>query len=242
MIKFFRSIRQRFISENKMTKYLVYAAGEILLVVLGILIALSINNWNESRKEQILQKQLIALMVSDLDEKKKEILNDIKDTEKMIERAQITIDTWDNMAKIDTNFLKFNLLRLGNNIMFQNEQSPLYSGLSNTDLWKQLPDSLNTQINRVYRIHFMYLKVAIDKAAEQATHCKLHFLVPNNLVGLDKSTEYFKERVTLVDEEFISYMILLRDTCRGVNYLQKSAVSGITDLIENLESYIKSAK
>ncbi|MBM1104513.1 hypothetical protein JQC67_00040 [Aurantibacter crassamenti] len=50
MIKFFRSIRQQLLSENKFSKYLLYAIGEIILVVIGILIALSINNWNEGRK------------------------------------------------------------------------------------------------------------------------------------------------------------------------------------------------
>jgi len=50
MIKFFRKIRQRLLSENKFSKYLVYAIGEIVLVVIGILIALSINNWNELQK------------------------------------------------------------------------------------------------------------------------------------------------------------------------------------------------
>ncbi len=50
MIKFFRHIRKRLLTENKFSKYLLYAIGEIVLVVIGILIALSINNWNETRK------------------------------------------------------------------------------------------------------------------------------------------------------------------------------------------------
>jgi hypothetical protein len=49
MIKFFRRIRQNLISENKFTKYLLYAIGEIILVVIGILIALSINNRNNQK-------------------------------------------------------------------------------------------------------------------------------------------------------------------------------------------------
>lgn len=49
MIKFFRKIRQRLITENKFSKYLLYAIGEIILVVIGILIALQINNWNINR-------------------------------------------------------------------------------------------------------------------------------------------------------------------------------------------------
>lgn len=51
MIPFFRKIRKKFLAENRVTKYLVYALGEIILVVIGILIALQVNNWNEGRKE-----------------------------------------------------------------------------------------------------------------------------------------------------------------------------------------------
>ena len=49
MIKFFRKIRQKLLTENKFSKYLVYAIGEIILVVIGILIALQISNWNKER-------------------------------------------------------------------------------------------------------------------------------------------------------------------------------------------------
>ena len=50
MIKFFRNIRQKLIKEGKTANYLKYAIGEIVLVVIGILIALQVNNWNENRK------------------------------------------------------------------------------------------------------------------------------------------------------------------------------------------------
>jgi len=52
MMKFFRRTRQKLLSENKFSKYLLYAIGEIILVVIGILIALKINNWNEAKKEE----------------------------------------------------------------------------------------------------------------------------------------------------------------------------------------------
>jgi len=52
MINFFRKIRKQLADDNKPLKYFRYAIGEIVLVVIGILIALSINNWNENRKER----------------------------------------------------------------------------------------------------------------------------------------------------------------------------------------------
>tara|TARA_R110001592_G_scaffold13470_3_gene61736 strand:+ start:3351 stop:4109 length:759 start_codon:yes stop_codon:yes gene_type:complete len=62
MIKLFRKIRQKLVMENKTSKYFKYAIGEIVLVVIGILIALSINNWNEnSRGRRIEQGYLMAL-------------------------------------------------------------------------------------------------------------------------------------------------------------------------------------
>lgn len=62
MIKFFRHIRQKLVREQRFTKYLLYAMGEIVLVVIGILIALQINNWNNDqnfkREERLLLKNL----------------------------------------------------------------------------------------------------------------------------------------------------------------------------------------
>ena len=52
MLKFFRKIRQRLLKESRFSKYLLYAIGEIVLVVIGILIALQINNWNEHKKSR----------------------------------------------------------------------------------------------------------------------------------------------------------------------------------------------
>lgn len=59
MLKFFRKIRQQLIKKRQLSNYLLYAIGEILLVVIGILIALQINNWNEQRKEK--REEWVAL-------------------------------------------------------------------------------------------------------------------------------------------------------------------------------------
>lgn len=67
MLQFFRRIRQNLIAENKFSRYLFYAVGEILLVVVGILIALQINNWNENNKNHELQLKYIEGIISDLE-------------------------------------------------------------------------------------------------------------------------------------------------------------------------------
>lgn len=59
MIKFFRHIRKSLLMENKTGKYFKYAIGEIILVVIGILIALQINNWNENRKEKLEESSIL---------------------------------------------------------------------------------------------------------------------------------------------------------------------------------------
>ena len=66
MLRFFRQIRQRLLSDNKFSKYLLYAIGEIVLVVIGILIALQINNWNEDRKREKLKASYTASLIDDL--------------------------------------------------------------------------------------------------------------------------------------------------------------------------------
>jgi len=66
MIKFFRKIRYDLMEKNKTGKYIKYAVGEIILVVIGILIALSINNWNENRKTKLRSQVYINKIVNDL--------------------------------------------------------------------------------------------------------------------------------------------------------------------------------
>jgi hypothetical protein len=66
MIKFFKRIRQQLLSENRLGKYLLYAIGEIVLVVIGILIAIQVSNWNDRRKELLAIEQLIDKYEDDL--------------------------------------------------------------------------------------------------------------------------------------------------------------------------------
>ena len=59
MISLFRKIRQKLLQENRVTRYLVYALGEIFLVVIGILIALQVNTWNEQLKDKAKENSIL---------------------------------------------------------------------------------------------------------------------------------------------------------------------------------------
>ncbi|MFC7357067.1 DUF6090 family protein [Jejudonia soesokkakensis] len=78
MIKFFRKIRHKLLTDNKISKYFIYALGEIILVVIGILIALQINNLNESKKER-------NIVNASLNSLKLNLHNDIDDLNEQIE-------------------------------------------------------------------------------------------------------------------------------------------------------------
>ena len=67
MINFFRKIRRKLADDNEFFKYARYAIGEIILVVIGILIALQINNWNEWRKERIIEKSILLELENNLE-------------------------------------------------------------------------------------------------------------------------------------------------------------------------------
>jgi hypothetical protein len=77
MIKFFRHIRKRLLAENRFSRYLIYAIGEIILVVIGILIALQINNTNQARKEKEELSKIYESIIEELN-------TDIAEAEKVV--------------------------------------------------------------------------------------------------------------------------------------------------------------
>ena len=98
MIKFFRRIRQQLLTENKFSKYLLYAIGEIVLVVIGILIALQINNWNQYQKQLKTEKEILKELKIGLESDYTNITKSIDDHLVFI-RSQNIIADW-----IDRNY------------------------------------------------------------------------------------------------------------------------------------------
>jgi hypothetical protein len=79
MIKIFRHLRKDFMESGKTWKYLTYALGEIILVVVGILIALQVNNWNEARKRDIESDRIMQVLHSEFTDNRKVLKERIKD-------------------------------------------------------------------------------------------------------------------------------------------------------------------
>ena len=91
MIKFFRKIRYDLMEKNKTGKYLKYAIGEIVLVVIGILIALSINNWNEWKKERVRETNLLFDLKDNLERNIVLAKDGISEIEEINRSSEITI-------------------------------------------------------------------------------------------------------------------------------------------------------
>lgn len=101
MIKFFRKIRQTLLTENKFSKYLLYAIGEIVLVVIGILIALQLNNWNESRKEKQIEISILNELLNDYN-------SDLLSLNEDVELNKRAIKSNELIKKALTSNLKYN--------------------------------------------------------------------------------------------------------------------------------------
>lgn len=129
MMRFFKRIRHKLFTENKFNRYLVYALGEIFLVVIGILLALQINNWNEQRKSNQLKTKYFKQLLDDFDRDKSSInfsikrldrnIDDYKDYTEKLKTPNLHLDTvYTFLKKIDFklgstefNFQTFNTLQ-----------------------------------------------------------------------------------------------------------------------------------
>ncbi len=118
MIKFFRKIRQNLLMENKNRKYFKYAIGEIILVVIGILIALQINNWNENRKASIEEIKILKALESDFKVSKQRIEETIEIQSIVMDYSQILINIHENEDQNQIQYFDTHLDSLNNLIAY----------------------------------------------------------------------------------------------------------------------------
>jgi len=96
MINFFRKIRKQLADDNKPLKYLRYAIGEIFLVVIGILIALQINNWNQNRIENQVEKRLLKELHENLEYNEQTLKSDIAEEYKSMHSVKQVLEILEN--------------------------------------------------------------------------------------------------------------------------------------------------
>ncbi len=108
MLKFFRKIRQQLLSENQFTKYLLYAIGEILLVMIGILLALQVNTWNETKKNQKVVHNLYENILTSLEGDSIDLVNVIERVNRGLESKRLLMEN-----SYDSLITKYSIEELG---------------------------------------------------------------------------------------------------------------------------------
>jgi hypothetical protein len=118
MIKLFRKIRQRLLTENKFSNYFLYAIGEIVLVVIGILIALQINNWNEWSKDRVKEKEVLVNLAENFELNIEALESDIESLLKFNTSSRIVLNVLDNQQPFADSLAKhFHMARLPKTIL-----------------------------------------------------------------------------------------------------------------------------
>lgn len=118
MLYLFRKLRHQLMQKNKTTTYLIYAFGEIILVVFGILIALWINNTNESRKVAKEEHQTLLALKSDFEVSRQQIEATITDQSRVISHSQLLLNIHENEDLAEMVYYDTNLDSLDNLISY----------------------------------------------------------------------------------------------------------------------------
>ena len=148
MFRFFRTLRHRLLAENRVSKYLLYGIGEIVLVVIGILIALQVNTWREEQKSRSYERSI-------LQEIRKSLLEGIPDSKAIRARAQRTMEGAIRMTRHlngyslgeDSLYLLINRLRYRQ--IYQYNSGP-YESLKSAGIERISNDSLRFELIALY--------------------------------------------------------------------------------------------
>ena len=160
MIKFFRKIRYAFMGKNKTGKYLKYAIGEIVLVVIGILIALQINNWNENQKYSREENTMLKNLHENLKQAKGQSMSYIKKEKELRSLLILALGINKNRSKKDT--ISFS------NFDFKNIVWDFESGVPVINTYSDIKSTGKLSIikNREIRESFNGLELAINELNE----------------------------------------------------------------------------
>ena len=235
MIKLFRKIRQKMLTENKFSKYLLYAVGEIILVVIGILIALSINNWNENRKESNLELEILSGLYNDISNNKIKIDNLIWRDSIIIKGNQEILSLLKDNNSTFNDSLQFSFGNINRYQVFFPQQMA-YETLKSKGLHSMKNDSLRKQIIELYdetylvNSHIRDLKSEVYSNTYNMLNKRLfttkdiNHKIPNNYNDLKGDREFLNtlSHITAENEHFQNYSyMMLEKTITVTNEIDK---------------------
>ncbi|NJB71581.1 hypothetical protein GGR42_002043 [Saonia flava] len=233
MIKFFRKIRQNLLNEGKTTTYLKYAIGEIVLVVIGILIALQINNWNERNNHRSEELNYYKNIKRQLNEDKKAIIANIDYNNlffKQFEYAIHIIEKEDNslidtLAKISVNLLEFSDFH---------RQSNIYEAMVNSGEIKLLKNQ--QLIEKLQQLEEKY--IFINKLEETHSQAVIRFVAPSIISSLKVNNMKVENIEKIYSFEFQNLFTLLADLMMDKNEAYENVISRINDINSLIDSEI----
>ncbi len=192
MIKFFRHIRRSLIQENKMGKYFKYAIGEILLVVIGILIALQINNWNTDRIAINQEKVLLQNVLENLETDAKSIRDMISVTDNILEVQQNLILVSQSQLEAD---------QVGNiDLIRMSEPNQFITRKNNPDLANQLRDDILKKMVLDYYLNIEVSEKAIKDNNDIIEQMVRPFLAEHLLLNYGNQLEKDLSNLNLIND------------------------------------------
>ncbi|GAK94873.1 hypothetical protein JCM19298_1703 [Nonlabens ulvanivorans] len=199
MIKFFRKIRENLLSENKFSKYILYAIGEIVLVIIGILIALQINNKNEQRKTENKIVSILKEVQHDLGldiQKSDELIAYYKTKDSIINLIQTDKLTYDDYKNENRNALRYAIMNAFHMKIHKNGYTNLTENVDN------VPEKLKAVIEPLNEI-YIYNKYEIDKF-----DTRVDLITDRVMDGLAKSKEwYYRLDQPQLEDEMIDFFL-----------------------------------
>ncbi len=192
MIKFFRKIRLKLLAENKLSKYLLYAIGEIILVVIGILIALQINNWNEERKSLHHEALYLTRLLSE----SKQDMNTFSGYIKDLEKGKETVVNFSGALKSDiindSLLIQFahEYFKYGSIFPIFSSSNSTFEDLSSTGNLKVITNTnLRDNVVQHYAKH-KQIEERINVAISWALPLDAPFTVENDIMKFEPSTSF----------------------------------------------------
>ena len=188
MIKFFRKIRYTLMEQNKTGKYLKYAIGEIVLVMLGILLALQVNNWNEARKATKQEVKILTELKNDLATNQNEIIESYVRTNERQKSAVLILNYLEERLPVDDS-LKRAFESIKGDVIF-NMANTSYKFVESQGINTLSNDSLRIRITEMFERHLKNIRTREDRNRN---------IVDSELIPL--MYERFKSSLT-IDEDF----------------------------------------